>query len=397
MSVKQKIIIALIALLVITTLTYLYIFSPDVQLLKATQPTKTVEAKIISIIGRKNGKKFFEINADAIKSDKDQSDIEVYNLKKCKIYDEKSEPVLKDLYAEHALIRQYEGYIKITGDQDKPVTALIKLENIQKGEFSKLKAKTIVIRNNIKKAYIENAIITNKKLTLYSDNIEIDANQKLAKCYPYPKIKTPFLEAKATTFEINYSQNTLMGTNEVDIFLKNNGAKIKSDYMLFYIDKDRLELKENVKISQKGKFSTAEKLEYDNSTGQIVLRNNVKTIIEKGSAFLREDTIKKIRNAETKKILQSGIFVSCDNFYMNSVNGDATAEGSVLILQKNNRAKSDNAFFAENSETLTLNGNVYVEKNKQWLKTQKIIASLSKEEFEAVGNVQSEIKIKRKR
>lgn len=391
----QKIKIFILILMIAFILAYLYIFSPDIQMLKNTPIKQSIEIENLSVRGRKEGKIQFEISAKKISSDKDQANIYVFDIYDGKFFNDEGKLIAKDLTAEKAIIYQYEGHFSVFGEQNTPVNAKIKLKDNE--DFVKITADTVTYKDSLRKIYLENTKISGKKYRIFSPKIEVDTNQKIASLFIYPKINTENLHTRAMTFEYYYDNEILKGTLDAEAIISKNSAIIKAQNILVDLNSNSVNMEGNVTVRQKGKFSTANNLTYNNKTGEIILSGNVKTILEKGKKVLKESTINKIKNAEIRKMLEEGILLNCNKLIMNTNNGDATAEGSVTILQKQNLAKSDYAFFDDKNETITLSGNVYVEKDKQWLKTEKVIASLSREEFEAIGNVQSVIKIKKSR
>ncbi len=401
MDKKNRIRTAVIAGSITIGLAYLYIFSPDIQLLKKHGSKNTLEASSITVRGRSEGRPSFEIHAEAVSSDRDQSLIDIKNIIDGTVFG-KNVMILKELKAEHAVIQQYANIIEAEGNEKRPLTALINIsaasgKNNGKKEFSFLKAESLRYHTNTKKGTIKGGILSNKRFKISGKSIEIDTANESALFYPSPWARTPSQTIRATTLESLYGQELLKGYGEAELKLDKGKTTVKADSLEFSTEDYNGHMEGKVRFSQKGKFATSDRFYYYDGIRIASLKGNVKMIIEKGGAVLKESTIEKIRNAETKKMLKEGILISCDSLSVSTKTGNASAEGKVELLQKKSRARSDKAYFDESKETVTMTGNVYVEKEGQWLKTRKVIASLSKEEFEAVGGVETLIKIKKKR
>lgn len=401
MDKKQKILTVGASLAVVIGLAYLYIFAPDVQLLKKQGERRTIEASLITVKGREKGKPSYEIFAEKASSDRDQSVIDIENIESGTVYGEHG-IFLKKLKAGFSTIYLYTNLIEARGGDKTPLTALIDISGAsgkKKGrkEFSLLKAESLQYHTNTKKGTVKNGSLSNKRFKIRANGIEINTADETALFYPFPAAETPSQHIKATTLESFYGQELLKGYGETEVKLDKGKTTVKADFLEFSTENYGGHMEKNIRFSQKGKFSTADQLDYIDRSKTAILTGNVKTIIKKGSAVLKESSINKIRNAETRKMLRDGMLMNCEKLSVSTKNGNATAEGKVVLLQKKNRAKSDRAFFDEKKETVTMTGNVYIEKEGQWLKTQKVIASLSKEEFEAVGGVETLIKVKKRR
>lgn len=401
MNKKKKIQTVVITSAVILGLVYLYLFAPDVQMLKKQGSKKTMEASLITVKGRKKGRPSYEISAKKASSDRDQSVIDIESIIRGTVFGEKG-TILKNLKAEYATVHQYTNLIEARGTDKVPLTALIDIKEASgkkegKKEFSLLKAESLKYHTNTKRGSIKNGSISNKRFKIRAGGIEINTADETALFYPFPEAETPSQHIKATTLESFYGRDLLKGSGEAELKLDKGKTTVKADLIELSTKNYNGHMEGNIRFSQKGKFSTADRLDYTDRTKTAILKGNVKTLIERGSAMLKESTIEKIRNAETKKMLKDGMLLHCEKLSVSTNSGNASAEGKVELLQKTNRAKSDRAYFDEAKETVTMTGNVYIEKEGQWLKTQKVIASLSKEEFEAIGKVETLIKIKKKR
>ena len=172
-------------------------------------------------------------------------------------------------------------------------------------------------------------------------------------------------------------------------------TKISGKKMVAYFEEDTYTVSGDVEITQKGKAAVGEVAILDEKRGEIKLEKNVRFLIEKGTALIEEEAAENLRNPEAKEILKEKTVLMCDVLKLPTKGKDAEATGSVEIMQQEKRAKSDKAVYRGDSETIVLTGNVFIEKGSEWIKTQKVIVSVSEESFEAVGKVEAEFKIKK--
>lgn len=403
MDKNRKIRIAALAAAVAGLLAYLYMFAPDVQMLKSTASRRIIEASLVTVRGSEKGKLSFEIRAEKASSDKDQSVIEIENVSFGNVYGDDGRIVMKDLKARNVTVQQYSNIIEAQGKDKEPLSAMLDIGRASgkkpsgKRQMSLLTAESLRYNTSTKKGSVNRGSLQGKKFRISGDNIGLDAAEGKAVFYPYAAARSQTQTIKAMTLESHFEREVLKGLNDTELNLQKHGTTAKADYLEFSTETLDGSMEGNVRLIQKGKFSTADRMDYDNSAGTAVLMGSVKTLIEKGSAMLDESTVQKIRNAETKKVLKDGMLLICQKLSVSVDSGNASAEGKVELLQKNNRARSDRAYFDKKKETVVMTGNVHIEKEGQWLKTQKITASLGKEEFEATGGVETLIRIKRQR
>ena len=96
---------------------------------------------------------------------------------------------------------------------------------------------------------------------------------------------------------------------------------------------------------------------------------------------------------EVNSLLKSKTFITCKNLIFSNSNSDARAWDDVFITQKGKEAKAQEAFYNDEEETITMNGNVYLKKEGKWVSAQQIIISVNNETFDAIGSVEAEFKI----
>ncbi len=123
------------------------------------------------------------------------------------------------------------------------------------------------------------------------------------------------------------------------------------------------------------------------------MKGATKAIFEKAIAILKEETARDLKNPEAKKILKEKTILTSDKLVFSTKTGDASASGSVFVSQKGREAKADHAEYNDKEEILTLTGNVFMKKGKDWVSAKKVIVTVRDETFEAEGGVEAEFKL----
>jgi lipopolysaccharide assembly outer membrane protein LptD (OstA) len=153
----------------------------------------------------------------------------------------------------------------------------------------------------------------------------------------------------------------------------------------------------SLEVIQGKKISIAKRAIYLQPSSTIILSGDVKTVIEKARALLKEGTAEKLKSDDAKKLLREKTVLISDSLEFKTKSGDAKAVGNVHVSQKNNEAKADSALYSDEQESIDLEGNVFLKKEKQWIKCQKVLVSIKNETFTATGSVEAEFKIKKKK
>ena len=288
--------------------------------------------------------------------------------------DRNGRPLIKDLTARRMKVsrnKDIEVLKKAEGEKDgkQYLDALIDFNAVsnknKKRKFSTITADVIKFNPNTKKAIVAgNVRIVKDKMTIRTENISIDLDSNMA------------------TFEGR------------SFFIK-KGSKLSADSAVSYFDEDRILMSGSIEVTQKNKTAVADNAAYDDRSKTVVLSSNVKAVIVKLKDIIREKSAEKVKGEEAKGALQEKTVITCNSLRLSTENGDCTAYGKVLVSQKDKEAKSDEAVYSEDSENIVLKGNVYMKRKNDWVKANKVIVSVDKETFEAIGAVETIFKVKK--
>jgi len=168
------------------------------------------------------------------------------------------------------------------------------------------------------------------------------------------------------------------------------GERLEAD-----LQKDTYTVIGGVLLAQKDRAAAGDVATIENASGDMTLSGKVKFVIEKASSLLDETAARALRNPQARGALREKTVLLCDTLKLSSEKNNAHALGRVEIDQKEKRARADEALYDPAAGTVTLTGNVFIEKKNEWIRTSLVIASISGESFEAIGQVEAQIKIKR--
>jgi len=374
---KSKLAPAIIIVLIISAaFIYVGVRSPDIDLLGMAPPKKILEFRNTRLIGRGNGKKQWEVLAEEIWSTKNQSLVTFEHVKDGLVY-KNGRAVVKGLVARrvkyHKFTKKIEAFGVVPDEENKKrnLTALVDVRNISSREaeresrFIRVQADAITYKPDEEKAVAEGGVrVFEDDFSVNGDRMEIDGGTRKAVVTGNVTVSKEDTTITGRTLTANFENDSYALTDEVEIL-------------------------------QKDKAAVGDRATMWGDTGSIKLEGNVKFLIEKGTAIVEKDATKKLRGEESKKIMEGKTVLTCDVLKLSTHGRDADASGNVLIEQQNRRARSDSAIYNGSSENITLFGNVFIEKGGEWLKTHKVIVSVSRESFEALGGIEAEFKIKK--
>jgi len=346
--------------------------SDKISIIQTFIPEKIAVFKQVHMSGRE-GSDSWEIYAHEGWTGRDKNVTTFEFVTKAEI-DKGGRPLLKDLTARRMKVsrnKDIEILKKAEGEKDgkRYLDALIDFNAVsnknKKRKFSTITADVIKFNPNTKQALITGNIrILKDKMTIRSERISID------------------LDANIATFEGR------------SFFIKKD-SKLSADSAVSYFDEDRIFMSGSIEVKQKNKTAVSDNATYDDLSKTIVLSSNVRTVIEKLKNIMKEKSAEKVKGEEAKKALQERTIITCNRLRLSTENGDCTAYGKVLVSQKDKEAKSDEAVYSEDSENIVLKGNVYMKRKNDWVKANKVIISVDKETFEAVGAVETIFKVKK--
>ncbi|MCX5749044.1 MAG: hypothetical protein NTZ10_02190 [Candidatus Saganbacteria bacterium] len=387
-------------------LALLYIIVPDIRLLSDVRKEKVLHADNISVTGFEDGKKNWEISSKRLSANRGQDIIEFEDVDKGNVF-KKGRLIIKDLRAKRVIVTNYNSRIEAFSStaEPQPLEASIDVAHASTTEvlkepskgFTKVLASYLWYSSPQKRSNADDVRVFDRKYTATTGHIDINHKKNIGTMTSGPHIKAGDYTIGATTMESYFRQDTLKAYNKVRVRVKKKAVMtdIKSDDLSFSTKDYSGLMNGHVELTQKSKIASSDALSFDDVEQTATLIKNVRAFIKKGGHILKERTVLKIRNTEAKKIMSEGVLLNCDSLKVSTRNGNATADGKVFVIQKGKNAKADHAFYDDNKETITMTGNVHIEKEGEWIKTKKVIVYVNKETFEAFGDVETLFKLKK--
>lgn len=364
---------------------------------------KILEFKSAYFSGHEKGKKVWEFYADYGWSGKDKERTYLLNVTKGRFY-KNGDLIVSRLKANRVIAWQKSKIVEAFGQPENQITAesglsaLVAFTPKGKRKYAGLTADYIQYNPDARASSVKGHIkLIEKDSTLFSEIMTIDHDKELAIANTAKFIRK---DISLAGDELNYfakdERLSFKGKITSKIKSKPNISIVKCEQMEFFTDdKKDVNVSGSVEVYQGKKIALSNYLVYKKPLNKIILTGNVKTVIEKGQALIKSDTAQKLKSEEAKKLLREKTMISSGALELSTKNGDAKASGKVIVTQKGREGKSDEASYSENSEIITLLGNVYLKKKNQWVKCKKIAVSVKNETFDAVGSVEAEFRIKK--
>ncbi|MBU1026445.1 MAG: LPS export ABC transporter periplasmic protein LptC [Candidatus Margulisbacteria bacterium] len=406
-NISWKIVyIACIFSLVILGLAYFLISPKESPYFTTEKMQKIAEFKNTRVSGRKEGKKVWELLADEGWTDKDRIATFLNRVKQGKIYrDEKL--IVADLTAPRAKAFRHSEIVEAFGPGIKAYLELGRLSknpDRPKSEWTRMTANYLKYIPKEKRSIMQGDIeLHQKNQSIYAQDISIDYDRSVADISNNVKVvrldgylTANFLQYYSDEERFEADGHVYLNLTEVDI-----KTEIKSQHASLYTDiaKD-INISGNVEAVQGKKYAVAQNGIYSQQKKELDLKGEVKTIFEKAKAILKEDTSKKLKSEEGRKILEEKTILTADELIFSTETGDAQARGSVEVTQKNREARADWAVYNEREESILLTGNVFMKKinatpeaEEEWVKAKQVAISVKDETFEASGSVDAVFKL----
>lgn len=377
-----------------------YLISPrDDTYFSEEKTEKIAEFKNARVSGRKDGKKLWEFHAKNGWSTKNRDVTHLFDVTKGKIY-KSGKLVVTDLSAPRAKTYRRSEVVEVYGDKNNRVKAYIDLGGLSsrdKKDWTKMTANLLKYVPKIKETEFSGDVNLRKKdSSIFAQRILIDNDKNIARMFDKIQLRRKDGVLYSKNMEYHSDSERLEADENVRLTITENKFKtvIKADHASFYTDAARdMRLKGNVDVVQGKKSAVADSALYSQPRKSLYMKGNVKAIFEKARAVLKENTAKNLRSKEAKEILKEKTILTSNELIFSTKTGDATATGSVLVTQKGREAKADRAVYNDGTEILTLTGNVYMKKDKEWVKAEKVIISAKDETFEAIGQVEAKFKL----
>lgn len=370
---RRNLIIIISAVIFIAAVTYVIKESETISILQSLLPEKIAVFKNVHMSGIEASSEAWDIYAKEAWTGRDKFITSFDHVTNATI-NKNGRIMIKGLVARRARISKNKDFeIFRSVDEDKNDRYLrVKVDfgalaspPKKEKKFSTLTADYIRFNPDSKKALVQGNIrIVKDKLTVRGEKATLDLNMNIA------------------TFE------------ERSSFTKGE-SKLYSNSATAFFDTDKVDLSGSVEVEQKNKKASSEAANYDDNSKTIIMTGNVIAVIEKPKSMMKEESAKKYDNEETKTALVTRTSIKCDRLIIDTESNDAQAFGSVYVFQTSKEAKSEAAIYSEENENIVMTGNVYLKKNDDWIKADKVIVSVNKEMFEAIGGVETTFKVKK--
>lgn len=332
---------------------------------------KYVSFKTIKMIGYEGSREAWEFTAKKGFFEKNSKTTYLVNVSRGTVYKE-GDIVAKDITAHEIQANSQAKIIEALSHDKKQIKARLALNlkgNKKSQNFANVRADSFSYNSDSKQTTLKgNVKFSNKELRIASGNLVFDLK-----------------EEKGTLSE------------KVKIFINGKQkAAISAQNAVFYSDETKdMESTGGVNVIAGKKAIVADRLTYNKRAKKVGLFGKAKMSISKGKSLLVEEDVKKLKSDEAKKILEEKTLLSADTMYLSTKNGDARAEGNVIVLQNSREAKSDVAVYSDDEDMITLTNNVYIKTDKNWVKCKEVLVSIDNETFDAIGSVEAELKLKR--
>lgn len=400
--------IATIFSLIILGIAYYYISPRESPFFTEEKMEKIAEFKNTRVSGRKEGRKVWEFFAKEGWTAKDREITYLFNVSKGMIYMD-NELVVSQLNAPWAKTYRHSEIIEAFGHPEGKEKGPTKLNAyLELGKISEPKGKdrrewTKMTANYLKHIPKEkrseitgNVALHKKDSSIYAQKIMIDHEQKVADISG--NIKQTRKNGYLTCDNLKYFSDEERLKAEGHVYLNlsegNIKTKVKAQQASLYSDINKdINIFGKLEAVQGKKFAVAKEGIYSQRKNELFMKGDTKAIFEKAQAILKEKTAKDLKSPEAKKILKEKTILTSDNLVFSTRTGDASASGSVFVSQKGREAKADHAEYNDKEEILTLTGNVFMKKKKDWVSAKKVIVSVRDETFEAEGAVEAEFKL----
>jgi lipopolysaccharide assembly outer membrane protein LptD (OstA) len=370
---KTKPIKSLIWVLLIAAVIYVIKASEGINLISSFLPEKIATFKDVHMSGTYGSHEAWEIHADEAWTGRDKFTTNFERVSKAVLY-KNGRPLVVDLQARRVRL-----------SKNKQIEVIKSVDNMPSEAYMALKIDFGAVSNKKEK----------KLAYLTADRISFNPDTKNAVIEGNVRIKR---EGMITSTEkIKMDLNEDIATFESRTTFKKKGSLLKAVSAEALLDDDIVFLYGSVEVTQKSKSVTSLSGKYDDNAATITLTGGVKAVIEKLKNIIKKKTADVYSSEEEKRSLSTKTVLTCDKLIIETENNDATAYGNVYLTQKDQEAKSEQAVYTESDGIIIMTGNVFMKKEKDWVKANKVIVSVDKERFEAVGNAETTFMVKKKK
>ncbi len=361
-----------IFLIILGFVIYVVVESEKINLLNTFIPEKIAVFENVHMSGEYGSHEAWEIYAKEAWTGRDRSSTTFEHVTKAVIYRD-GRKMIRDLKARRMTIRKdknIETFRSVDRDSVKYLKAVIDFNAVSNRHTTEAKLVTLTadrisFNPDRKKAVVEGAVkLTKDKLTVTTESVSLDLD-----------MNTAFFPRRS--------------------YFKKEGSRISCATAEALFDEDRAFMYGSIEVEQKNKKATSLRAEYDDDGRSITLQDSVEVVIEKLKNVMKKESVERYKSDEARKSLETRTLVSCNRLVISTDSGDAQAYGNVHVTQSSKEARSDKATYAEDDQNIVLTGNVFMKRGSDWVKADKVVVSVDKDIFEAIGQVETEFKVKK--
>ncbi len=163
----------------------------------------------------------------------------------------------------------------------------------------------------------------------------------------------------------------------------------------FRWDANEAQAEGGVLMIQPDKVVRAQRVLYSESTGRAELVGDVTVEQLSGEWLVKGGLLDSPKDQETKRALQSKTILTCERLLILLKARDMEAQGAVTVTQKGRVATGERATYTSKDRRIVMTGNVRMrEEDGSQLRADQVVIALVEETFEAVGNVETEFRVK---
>ncbi|OGC38594.1 hypothetical protein A2526_04165 [candidate division WOR-1 bacterium RIFOXYD2_FULL_36_8] len=376
-----------------------YFFILPKKIISIDKIDKITSLKNAYMSGYNEGKKSWEFYATEGWSDKYQQITYLKDVSKGNLYED-GELITSNLSASTVKVFKRSKIVEAAGLEKKQLSANIAFtskKNKEKRKFAGIKSNFLKYIPNDKRTELAGNInIKEKNIKISGEKMAIDHNEETAKIENNVKVIRSDISINCNILAYDSKQEKLNLFENITAKIKGKQkTKVKADNISFFLDDEKdININGNIELTQEKKNIVGNKAFYNKKENNIFFQDGTKAVIEKGGALLKEETTKKLKSPDAKNLLKEKTIIEANALNLSTKNGDVRAEGNVFVSQKGKEAKSDYADYSDLLEIITLTKNVYLKKDTDWIKCEKITVFVKDEIFEATGSIEAEFKLK---
>ena len=274
-------------------------------------------------------------------------------------------------------------------------------EEARTPEWYNLQAKELIYNENRSTSTLSgNVLLRGATVTMGAEKIEIDHDRRIATADKNVFIRGKKFSLEGGKVEATFPDGVFEITEHAAVTVtsdKEKPTKLHAGRIEYFEDENKpILFSGHVFAEDENKKANAVGGSLDRSKNTLKLAGAVRVIFPpgEGQKLLKEETRKGLANPETQKTIQAETRLACDQFTINTKTHDAEGGGSVWVSQVGKSARSDYVTYDHEKETLHLSGNVEIQKEGDWLKTEYVDVSIQDETFTAGEKVEARFQFK---